>query len=54
MGAFKAARRVKRTFVGVWSRDDVVVKMLGGLNRGSVEMRAKTAVAKRMFSAREV
>lgn len=46
-----AARRVKRTLVGVCSRDWVCVKMFGGVKKGRVEARQRRAVMKRVFSA---
>ena len=41
-------RRVKRTSLEVWRREEVKVKMLSGAKEGRVEMRAMTAETKRM------
>lgn len=44
-----AARRAKRTSVGIWSLDDVSLKMFGGRKYGRVLRKKKTAEMKRMF-----
>lgn len=41
-------RRVKRTSLEVWRREEVVVKMFSGAKYGWVEMRARRAEMKRM------
>jgi len=43
------ARRVKRTSLGVCSRDCVMVKIFSGAKYGRVEMRASRAEMKRML-----
>ena len=48
-----AERRVKRTSVGIWSREEVRVKMLVGEKRGRVLRRKTTVVMARIRRARE-
>jgi len=43
-------RRVKRTSLGVWRRDCVMVKMFSGAKYGMVEIRASNADMKRMLN----
>jgi hypothetical protein len=46
-------RRVKRTSVGIWRREDVRVKMLGGEKGGRVLRRNARLVIVRIRRARE-
>ena len=49
----KAERRVKRTSVGIWRREDVRLNMFSGEKKGRVLMRKAEAVMKRIMRARE-
>ncbi len=49
----RAERRVKRTSVGIWRREEVRVKMFGGENRARVFRRNARVVIVRIRRARE-
>ena len=49
----KAERRVKRTSLGIWRREDVREKTFSGEKKGRVVMRKAEAVRKRITRARE-
>ena len=49
----KAERRVKRTSVGIWRREEVKENMFSGEKTGRVLMRKARAVRKRIMRARE-
>ena len=46
-------RRVKRTSLGVWRREDVTANMFSGERKGRVQIKAMEAVMKRMLRARK-
>ena len=45
------ARRVKRTSLGVWSREDVKLNTFSGEKVGTVEIKAKAEARKRALRA---
>ncbi len=48
----RAERRVKRTSVGIWRREDVREKMFSGAKTGRVLRRKETEVMRSMVRAR--
>jgi hypothetical protein len=49
----RAERRVKRTSLGIWRREEVRENMFSGEKKGRVLMRKAKAVKKRIMRARE-